>query len=162
MATCSTALSSGRCRHNTSTLINHRNTSASFWKSRIALGAMLKDNWIKFRSYRRFVSCRERTCRSAWDQACWPLRRFDAAGAAWQPYLRANLWHYFGGTDNAMFAGTTVIPTSVSATTAQLQLGIVAKVSARGSLFANVGYTTNVNGEHRSIVAGDVGVRWKW
>ncbi|MGF6721303.1 outer membrane autotransporter protein [Paraburkholderia sp. GAS41] len=88
--------------------------------------------------------------------------RFDAAGTAWQPYLRVNLWHYFGGTDNATFTGTTVIPTSVSATTAQFQLGIVAKVSARGSAFANAGYMTNVNGERRSIVAGDVGVRWRW
>ncbi|CAG4914398.1 autotransporter family protein [Paraburkholderia gardini] len=88
--------------------------------------------------------------------------RFDAAGTAWQPYLRVNLWHDFGGTDNATFAGATVIPVSVSATSAQFQLGIVAKVSVRGSVFANAGYTTNVNGEHRSIVAGDVGVRWYW
>ncbi len=88
--------------------------------------------------------------------------RFEAGGTAWQPYLRVNLWHDFGGTDSATFAGTTVIPVSVSATSAQFQLGIVAKVSVRGSVFANAGYTTNVNGEHRSIVAGDVGVRWYW
>ncbi len=88
--------------------------------------------------------------------------RFDAARSEWQPYLRVNLWHYFGGTDDVTFAGATQVPTSVSATTAQFQIGIVAKVSARGSVFANAGYTTNVNGEHRSIVAGDVGARWKW
>ncbi|HZZ09069.1 MAG TPA: autotransporter outer membrane beta-barrel domain-containing protein [Paraburkholderia sp.] len=88
--------------------------------------------------------------------------RFDAAGTAWQPYARVNLWRYFGGTDSATFAGTTVIPTSVAATTAQFQLGIVAKVSARGSVFANAGYTTHISSEHRSVVAGDVGVRWSW
>ena len=55
-----------------------------------------------------------------------------------------------------------MIPTSVSATTAEFQLGIVAKVSARGSVFANAGYTTKVNGEHRSILAGDVDLRWSW
>jgi outer membrane autotransporter protein len=88
--------------------------------------------------------------------------RFDAAGISWQPYARVNLWRYFGGTDSTTFAGTTAIPTNVSATAAQFQLGIVATVSAQGSVFASVGYTTNVNGEHRSIVAGDVGVRWSW
>jgi outer membrane autotransporter protein len=88
--------------------------------------------------------------------------RFDAAGTSWQPYARVNLWRYFGGTDSTTFAGTTAIPTNASATAAQFQIGIVAKVSARGSVFANAGYTTNVNGEHRSIVAGDVGVRWSW
>lgn len=88
--------------------------------------------------------------------------RFDAAGTSFEPYLRANLWRYFGATDTATFAGTTVIPTSVSATTAQFGAGIVAKVSARGSLFANVAYMTNVGGAHRSAVEGGLGVRWKW
>ncbi|MGF6782115.1 autotransporter outer membrane beta-barrel domain-containing protein [Paraburkholderia sp. GAS334] len=87
---------------------------------------------------------------------------FEGAGTVWQPYLRANLWRYFGGTDSATFAATTVIPTSVAATAAQFGLGVVARVSRRGSVFATAGYTTNVNGAHRSIVGGDVGVRWSW
>jgi outer membrane autotransporter protein len=88
--------------------------------------------------------------------------RFDGAGTVWQPYLRANLWRYFGGTDSATFAGTTVIPTSVAATVAQFGFGVVARVSTRGSVFATAAYATNVNGAHRSIVGGDVGVRWSW
>jgi outer membrane autotransporter protein len=87
---------------------------------------------------------------------------FDAAGTSWQPYLRANLWRYFGATDTVTFAASTVIPTSVSATTAQLGAGIVAKVSARGSAFANVNYTTNIGGARRSAIEGGLGVRWKW
>lgn len=86
----------------------------------------------------------------------------DAAGTSFEPYLRANLWRYFGATDTATFAGTTVIPTSVSATTAQFGAGVVAKVSARGSLSANVSYSTNVGGSHRSAIEGGLGVRWKW
>jgi outer membrane autotransporter protein len=84
------------------------------------------------------------------------------AGVVWLPYLRANLWRYFGGTDSATFAGTTVIPTSVSATTAQFGVGVVARVSRRGSVFATVDYTTNVSSEHRSVVGGNVGARWSW
>ena len=87
---------------------------------------------------------------------------FEGAGAQWQPYLRANLWRYFNGTDSATFAGTTVIPTDVAATAAQFGIGLVAHLSARGSVFATASYTMNVNGEHRSTVEGNLGARWSW
>jgi outer membrane autotransporter protein len=87
---------------------------------------------------------------------------FEGAGAQWQPYARANLWRYFNGTDSATFAGTTVIPTDVSATAAQFGVGVVAHLSARGSVFATASYTTNLNGEHRSTVEGNLGARWSW
>ncbi|WP_308102540.1 autotransporter outer membrane beta-barrel domain-containing protein [Paraburkholderia madseniana] len=87
---------------------------------------------------------------------------FEGAGAQWQPYLRANLWRYFNGTDSATFAGTTVIPTDVAATAAQLGIGLVAHLSARGSVFATASYAMNVNGEHRSTVEGNLGARWSW
>jgi outer membrane autotransporter protein len=87
---------------------------------------------------------------------------FDAARTTFEPYVTANLWRYFGATDTTTFAGTTVIPTNVSATTAQFGAGIVAKVSARGSLFANLVYSTNIGGSHRDSIGGGLGVRWKW
>jgi outer membrane autotransporter protein len=87
---------------------------------------------------------------------------FDAARTTFEPYLRANLWRTFGATDSATFAGTTVIPTNVSATTAQLGAGIVAKVSVRGSVFANVAWSTNLGGSIHRAIEGGVGVRWKW
>ncbi|NMM03494.1 autotransporter outer membrane beta-barrel domain-containing protein [Paraburkholderia sp. RP-4-7] len=87
---------------------------------------------------------------------------FEGAGTQWQPYLRANLWRYFNGTDSATFAGTTVIPTDVAATAAQFGIGMVAHLSARGSVFATASYTMNVNGEHRSTVEGNLGARWSW
>jgi hypothetical protein len=31
-----------------------------------------------------------------------------------------------------------------------------------GSVYAAAGYTTNVNGTHRSVVEGNAGVRWSW
>ncbi|WP_143746679.1 autotransporter family protein, partial [Caballeronia catudaia] len=87
---------------------------------------------------------------------------FDASGTTFEPYLRANLWRYFGATDNATFAGVDVIPTNAAATTAQLGAGIVAKVSVRGSVFANLAWSTNLGGSHRSALGGGLGVRWKW
>lgn len=87
---------------------------------------------------------------------------FDALGTAWQPYARANLWRYFGGTDTVTFAGATVIPTSVAATAAQFGLGIVAKLSAHGSAFATMSYSTSLGDTHRSTIAGGAGARWSW
>jgi outer membrane autotransporter protein len=88
--------------------------------------------------------------------------RFEQGSMVWQPYARANLWRYFGGTDSATFAGTTVIPTSVGATAFQFGLGIVGHVSARGKVFATAGYAGNVGGAHRSVFEGGVGARWSW
>lgn len=87
--------------------------------------------------------------------------RSDAAGTAFGPYLRADLWRYFGATDTATFAGTTVIPTEVPATIAQSGAGVKAKVSARIGRFANLAYSMNVGGGHHSAFEGGAGMRWK-
>jgi outer membrane autotransporter protein len=88
--------------------------------------------------------------------------RFDAAGMTWQPFARANLWHYGGGTDTVTFAGPTVVPTEAGATAAEFALGVVSRIGARGSIYASAGYTTNVGGEHRQVVEGNLGLRWRW
>lgn len=88
--------------------------------------------------------------------------QFEAGDTLWQPYARANLWRYFGGTDSATFAQTTEIPTRVAATAFQFGLGLVGHLSARGSVFATVGYTTDVNSAHRDIIEGGIGMRWRW
>jgi outer membrane autotransporter protein len=88
--------------------------------------------------------------------------KFEGGGAIWEPYLRANLWRYFNGTDEVSFAGATTLPTTVPATAAEFGLGIVARLSVHGSVYASAGYTTNVNGAHRSVAEGNAGVRWSW
>jgi outer membrane autotransporter protein len=88
--------------------------------------------------------------------------RIDGMGALWRPYARVNLWRYFGGSSDVTFGGTTTIPSETSATTAQLELGVVTQVTKRGSLFATVNYVTNINGARRTMVGGNAGVRWGW
>ncbi len=88
--------------------------------------------------------------------------KFERGGTVWKTYLRANLWRYFCGTDSQVYAGTTVIATSVSATAAEFGVGVTASFSASGSAFFNVGYTTSVDSAHRSIVTGNAGIRWRW
>ncbi len=90
------------------------------------------------------------------------LGKFERSGMVWQPYLRANLWRYFGGTDSQTYAATTVIPTSVSATAAEFGLGLAIGINRHGSAFLNFSYGTNVDSAHRSIVAGNAGLRWRW
>jgi outer membrane autotransporter protein len=88
--------------------------------------------------------------------------RFDATKTEWWPYLRTNLWRYFGGTDTVTYAGATVLPASVAATEAEIELGLVAHFGAHGSAHVTLAYTTNVNGPRRETVMGNAGVRWSW
>lgn len=88
--------------------------------------------------------------------------RIGNAESFWMPYLRFNLWRYFGGTDTTTFDGTTGVPSSIAATAAEFALGVAARFAGRGSVYASVGYMTNINGVRRDIVTGTAGVRWRW
>ncbi|GAB7522406.1 hypothetical protein PBS_13900 [Paraburkholderia sp. 2C] len=88
--------------------------------------------------------------------------RVGTADQFWMPYMRVNLWRYFGGTDTTTYDGTTGVPSSVAATAAEFALGIAARFAGRASLYASIGYTTNINGVRHDIVAGTAGVRWTW
>ncbi|MEI4480648.1 MULTISPECIES: autotransporter outer membrane beta-barrel domain-containing protein [unclassified Phyllobacterium] len=78
-----------------------------------------------------------------------------------QPYLKANLWHNFDGTDNVTF-GTDEISTEFGGTSVELGGGIVAAVSEDVSLFATADYTFNAGGERQRVLEGNVGLRVKW
>lgn len=88
--------------------------------------------------------------------------RMEALGAIWQPYARVNLWRYFNAGSHVTFGDTTVIPAESSVTIADVEAGVAVNVSARGSVFVNVHYATNVSGARRESVGGDAGVRWRW
>ncbi|MFM0736218.1 autotransporter outer membrane beta-barrel domain-containing protein [Paraburkholderia xenovorans] len=88
--------------------------------------------------------------------------QFDALSTAWRPYLRVSVLRTFGSDDKVTFGGSTVIPGSVGQTAAQLGAGVVGKFSASGSVFATVGWITNLGGAHQRTVTGDAGVRWVW
>lgn len=51
---------------------------------------------------------------------------------------------------------------TVGQTEAQLGAGVVGKFSASGSVFATLGWVTNLGGAHQRTVTGDAGVRWIW
>ncbi|CAE6724763.1 autotransporter domain-containing protein [Paraburkholderia haematera] len=88
--------------------------------------------------------------------------QFDAFATAWRPYLRVSFLREFGSDDKVTFGGGTVIPGSVGQTAAQLGAGVVGKFSTSGSVFATLGWVTNLGGAHQRTVTGDAGVRWVW
>jgi autotransporter-associated beta strand protein len=88
--------------------------------------------------------------------------QFDAFAIAWRPYLRASFLRTFGADDKVTFGGGTVIPGTVGQTAAQLGAGVVGKFSTSGSVFATLGWLTNLGGAHQRTVTGDAGVRWVW
>ncbi|MFM0181086.1 autotransporter outer membrane beta-barrel domain-containing protein [Paraburkholderia aspalathi] len=88
--------------------------------------------------------------------------QFDAFAIAWRPYLRVSFLREFGSDDKVTFGGGTVIPGTVGQTAAQLGAGVVGKFSTSGSVFATLGWVTNLGGAHQRTVTGDAGVRWVW
>ncbi|TGQ88895.1 autotransporter outer membrane beta-barrel domain-containing protein [Mesorhizobium sp. M8A.F.Ca.ET.208.01.1.1] len=82
-------------------------------------------------------------------------------GIALQPYLKANIWHDFGGTDRVSF-DTTDISTEGRSTSFEFGGGIVAKVTDKVSIFATGDYTTNLDGDKRRIIEGNLGFSVKW
>ncbi|MFM0085926.1 autotransporter outer membrane beta-barrel domain-containing protein [Paraburkholderia sediminicola] len=88
--------------------------------------------------------------------------QFDALAIAWRPYLRISFLREFGSDDKVTFGGGTVIPGTVGQTAAQLGAGVVGKFSTSGSVFATLGWVTNLGGAHQRTVTGDAGVRWVW
>lgn len=82
-------------------------------------------------------------------------------GTPLQPYLKANLWHNFGGTDTVDFEGTD-ISTESRSTSFEFGGGVVAKVTDKVSVFATGDYTTNLGGDKRRVLEGNLGVSVKW
>ncbi|MGX8010686.1 autotransporter family protein [Mesorhizobium sp. ORM8.1] len=82
-------------------------------------------------------------------------------GIALQPYLKANLWHDFGGADRVDFEGTD-ISTEGRSTSFEFGGGVVAKVTDKVSIFATGDYTTNLGGDKRRILEGNLGISVKW
>lgn len=87
---------------------------------------------------------------------------FQGEAGLLQPYLKANFWRNFGGHDTVTFAGTDVIDTQRMATAFEIGGGVVAKLSNGFGVFASAGYTTNLDGNQRDTVQGNVGLRASW
>lgn len=86
---------------------------------------------------------------------------FMLGSAVIEPYLKANVWHTFEGTDATRFA-TVTLPTQFKATSLEVGGGVAARVTDQISLYAAASYETNLGGAHRETVKGNLGLQVTW
>ncbi|MDM0026257.1 autotransporter outer membrane beta-barrel domain-containing protein [Variovorax saccharolyticus] len=82
-------------------------------------------------------------------------------GAAWQPWLRANLWRGAHGTGSVVFGGVP-IATRGDATALEIGAGIDVQITKAVGFYATAGYTTSIDGDRRKSIGGNAGVRVAW
>ncbi|WP_445571726.1 autotransporter family protein [Pseudomonas sp. E102] len=87
---------------------------------------------------------------------------YQVSGLPVEPYLRANIWHTFSGTDTVTFNDTQRIETEQRASTADLGVGLVVSLASSVSAYAGVDYSNNLDSNQQRGVAGNVGVRISW
>lgn len=78
------------------------------------------------------------------------------------PYLRANLWHRFGGKDSVRFDGGDPLKTEHAGTYAELALGGALPLSEQISFYGDASYGRNLDSVHLESVQGTVGLRVSW
>ncbi|MGH8385972.1 MAG: autotransporter outer membrane beta-barrel domain-containing protein [Pseudomonas sp.] len=87
---------------------------------------------------------------------------YDLSGLPLEPYLRANLWHTFSGTDTVTFAATTDIDTEQKSSWADLGVGAILTLAPNVSVYANVDYSSNLDSNQQRATTGNLGIRWSW
>ncbi|MFJ2326552.1 autotransporter outer membrane beta-barrel domain-containing protein [Pseudomonas sp. NPDC087690] len=88
--------------------------------------------------------------------------RYQVSGLPVEPYLRANLWHTFSGTDSVTFGTSDVITTEQKSSTADIGLGVVLTLDRAVSVYASTDYTSNIDSNDLRGVVGNLGVRISW
>lgn len=88
--------------------------------------------------------------------------RYQVSGAPVEPYLRANLWHTFSGTDTVTFDNTQRIETQQRASTGDLGVGVIVSLAPTISVYAGADYGKNFDSSQQHSVAGNLGVRVSW
>ncbi len=90
------------------------------------------------------------------------LRLAGEFGPAWRPYLKANLWNDWGGTDHTIYEGTSTLSSITDTTALELGGGLVGSVSETLSVWAVADYTRDVDGNDLEVIRGNLGVSVGW
>ncbi|SFP80658.1 autotransporter outer membrane beta-barrel domain-containing protein [Variovorax sp. 770b2] len=88
---------------------------------------------------------------------------FSAAGGTWKPYLKANLWHTFSGTNALFFGPTDQVGNRRNASALEVGAGVVGQVSKTVAVYGGLAYTRAIgNDGEQSGMQGQVGMRLRW
>ncbi len=88
--------------------------------------------------------------------------RYEVGGRPMEPYLRANLWHTFSGTDTVTFDHVDRIESQQKSSSADLGIGVVLSLASAVSVYASADYTRNIDSNQLRGVVGNIGVRMSW
>ncbi|NBB37337.1 autotransporter outer membrane beta-barrel domain-containing protein, partial [Pseudomonas sp. BC115LW] len=88
--------------------------------------------------------------------------RFMAQDIPLEPYLRANLWKTFGGYDTVTYDDIDRIKSEHKSSSADLGVGLVAKLSSSVSVYMGADYNTHLDSNDLDGVSGNLGVRMNW
>ncbi|PSH69417.1 autotransporter outer membrane beta-barrel domain-containing protein [Phyllobacterium brassicacearum] len=87
--------------------------------------------------------------------------KYQTSSGLLQPYVKANLWHNFSGTDAVLFGGDA-LTTELESTSLEFGAGVTHDFTKNVSAFAVADYTFDVDGGERDILEGNIGLRVKW
>ena len=88
--------------------------------------------------------------------------QYQVSGLPVEPYVRANLWHTFSGTDSVKFGDSDVITTEQKTSTADVGLGVVLTLDRAISVYASTDYSRNIDSNDLRGLSGNVGIRISW
>lgn len=88
--------------------------------------------------------------------------RYAVSGRPLEPYVRANIWHTFTGTDTVTFDHVDQIDTQQRASSADLGVGMVLSLASSVSVYAGVDYTSNIDSNQQRGIFGNAGIRVSW
>lgn len=79
-----------------------------------------------------------------------------------EPYLRANAWRTFGGSDTVTYDDVDRIKSKHKSSSADLGVGVVARLSHTISVYMAADYNTNLDANELEGVSGNLGLRVSW
>ncbi|NCE91155.1 autotransporter outer membrane beta-barrel domain-containing protein [Pseudomonas sp. L13] len=88
--------------------------------------------------------------------------RYLVSNTPVEPYLRANVWHTFGGSDTVTFDEVDRIKSDHKSSTADIGVGVVAQLSSAVSAYVEGKYGTGLDDNNFEGTSGSIGVRVSW
>ncbi|MDN7142667.1 autotransporter outer membrane beta-barrel domain-containing protein [Pseudomonas sp. JQ170] len=79
-----------------------------------------------------------------------------------EPYVRANAWRTYGGSDTVTYDDVDRIKSDHQSSTADLGVGAVATLSSTVSVYLAADYTANFDSNTLEGVSGNLGLRMSW
>ncbi|MBZ9654856.1 autotransporter family protein [Phyllobacterium lublinensis] len=87
--------------------------------------------------------------------------KYQTSSGLLQPYVKANLWHNFSGTDTVLF-GSNAISTELESTSLEFGGGVTHDFTQNVSAFLVADYAFDVDGGNLEVFEGNIGLRVKW